>query len=67
VETFDGRKPETIAVFRDAETGIETPLTTAMYPSDEKTAQDDQKPEVLHATVHQSGTALKSAPKPRVQ
>lgn len=68
VETFDGKKAETIAVFRDAETGIETSLTTAVYPSsEEKEAKEAMKPGVLHATVQQSGTPAKAAPQPRVQ
>lgn len=68
VDTFDGRKPETVAVFRDAETGIETPLTTAVYPTaEEKSATEDLKPEVMHARGRQLESAVPEAPKPRVQ
>ena len=68
VETFDGSKPATVAVFRDAETGIETPLTTAVYPSaEENAARDQMKPEVVHATAAAKETPIRVVPKARIQ
>lgn len=68
VETFDGRKPQTVAVFRDAETGIETPLTTVVYPStEEKAAKEALAPQVQHAHAKQAERVVPVLPKARVQ
>ena len=60
VETFDDPKQETIAVFRDAETGLES---TTVYPP--ASVSEEPGTEGIHASVQQRAADLQnSAPAP---